>query len=152
LQIPIKFTTVVDEFVAHNGLKMTYSKTPLGKEFFVRSHDLLFEQGLDDVDISMSTWEDVPCFFLAGNTSTVPFDIFAASFYLISRYEEYVPFVQDQHERYPATESLAFKNDFLQKPLVDIWALKFLKSLQEKFPTYEYKTRKFEFMILLINY
>jgi hypothetical protein len=62
LQIPIKFTTVVDEFVAHNGLKMTYSKTPLGKEFFVRSHDLLFEQGLDDVDISMSTWEDVPCF------------------------------------------------------------------------------------------
>ena len=146
LQIPITFTTVVDEFVAHNGLKMTYSKTPLGKEFFVKSHDLLFEQGLDDVEITMSTWDDVPCFFSAGKMSTVPFDIFAASFYLVSRYEEYVPFVQDQHERYPATESLAFKNDFLQKPLVDIWALKFLKSLQEKFPTYEYKTRTFEFI------
>jgi peptidoglycan/xylan/chitin deacetylase (PgdA/CDA1 family) len=144
--VPIKFTTVVDEFVAHNGLKMTYSKAPLGKEFFVKSHDLLFEQGLDDVEIAMSTWDDIPCFFSAGKVSTIPFDIFAASFYLISRYEEYLPFVQDQYERYPASESLAFKNNFLQKPLVDIWAYKFLKSLQEKFPDYEYKTREFEFI------
>jgi len=146
LQIPVSFTTTVDEFVAHNGPKMTYSKAPLGKEFFVRSHDLLFEQGVNDIDINMSNWDDVPCFFNVGKTSTIPFDIFAASFYLISRYEEYLPFVQDENERFPVSESLAFKYKFLEKPLVDIWAFKFLEYLKEKFPKYDYKSRKFKFI------
>jgi len=146
LQIPISFTTTVDEFVAHNGPKMTYSKSPLGKEFFVRSHDLLFEQGVNDIEINMSKWDTIPCFFPTGKIATIPFDIFAASFYLLSRYEEYLPFVQDAYERFPADESLAFKNKFLDKPIIDIWAYKFLEYLKEKFPNYEYTQRKFEFI------
>ncbi len=146
LNIPVKFTTLVDEFVAHNGLKMTYSKAPLGKEFFVKSHDLLFNQGLDDIDVTVSTWDDVPCFFLTSKNSPIPYDIFAASFYLITRYEEYLPYVQDIHERFPATESLAFKNNFLEKPVVDIWAKKFLEILKVKFPDFEYKKKEFEFI------
>ena len=144
LQIPISFTTRVDEFVAYNGPKITYSKGPLGSEFFIRSHDLLFEQGINDIDITIMKWDETPCFFPTGETSSIPFDIFAASFYLISRYEEYLPHVQDFHERFPANESLAFKNGFLEKPVIDIWAFKFLELLKVKFPDYEYTTRKFE--------
>ncbi len=143
LQIPVTFSTKVDEFVAHNGPKITYSKNPLGSEFFIRSHDLLFDQGINDIDINISNWEDVPCFFPAGEVSSIPFDIFAASFYLISRYEEYLPHVQDIHERFPADESLAFKNGFLEKPVVDIWAYKFLELLKEKFPLYNYSKRDY---------
>ncbi|UMB55263.1 polysaccharide deacetylase family protein [Lutibacter sp. A64] len=144
LQIPVVFTTKVDEFVAHNGPKITYCKSPLGSEFFIRSHDLLFEQGINDIDINILNWDDVPCFFPAGEASSIPFDIFAASFYLISRYEEYLPHVQDIHERFPVEESIAFKNNFLEQPLVDIWAYKFLELLKEKFPTYNYKKRTFK--------
>jgi len=143
LQIQVTFTTKVGEFVAHNGPKITYSKTPLGSEFFIRSHDLLFDQGINDIDIHISQWEDVPCFFAAGETSSIPFDIFAAGFYLISRYEEYLPHVQDVHERYPAEESIAFKNGFIEKPVIDIWAYKFLELLKEKFPNYAYTNREF---------
>lgn len=144
LQIQVNFTTKVDEFVAYNGPKITYSKLPLGAEFFIRSHELLFDQGINDVEITVLKWDDTPCFFPAGESSSIPFDIFAASFYLISRYEEYLPHVQDYHERFPVTESLAYKNGFLEKPVVDIWAFKFLELLKEKFPNYEYKTREFE--------
>ena len=144
LQIPVVFSTKVDEFVAHNGPKITYSKSPLGSEFFIRSHDLLFDQGINDIDINILNWDAVPCFFPAGEASSIPFDIFAASFYLISRYEEYLPHVQDIHERFPVDESLAFKNNFLEKPLVDIWAYKFLEILKERFPTYNYKKRNFK--------
>ena len=63
LNIPVSFTTKVEEFVAHNGCKLTYSKVPLGGEFFIRSHDLLFEQGINDIEISVHEWEEVPCFF-----------------------------------------------------------------------------------------
>lgn len=61
LLIQIKFTTKIDDFVAHNGPKITYTKTPLGNEFFIRSHELLFEQGISDIDINVMPWDDVPC-------------------------------------------------------------------------------------------
>ncbi|MBI9040606.1 polysaccharide deacetylase family protein [Lutibacter sp.] len=143
LQIPVSFTTKVEEFVVHSGPKITYSKSPLGSEFFIRSHDILFEQGINDIDIKVLTWDTIPCFFPAGEFSSIPYDIFAASFYLISRYEEYLPHVRDIHERFPSNESLAFENGFLEKPVVDIWAFKFLELLKEKFPNYTYKERSF---------
>ena len=146
LLIPVDFTTKVEEFVAHNGPKMSYAKTALGNEFFVRSNQLLFEQGVNDIEINIQQWDAVPCFFNAGAKSTIPFDIFAASFYLISRYEEYLPHVKDIHQRYTADESLAFKNKFLEKPVVDIWAYKLLNHLQEKFPNYKYQTRAYQFI------
>ena len=146
LKIPVTLTTKVNEFVAHNGPKITYSKSPLGAEFFIRSHDLLFEQGINDIDIKIYHWDDVPCFFPIKETSTIPFDIFAASFYLISRYEEYLPYVQDVHERFSAFESLAYKNGFLEKPVVDIWAFKFLELLKIKFPNYNYVNREFKLL------
>jgi len=149
LQIPITFTTRVDEFVAHNGPKITYSRSPLGSEFFIHSADLLFDQGINDIDIHVSNWDDVPCFFYAGEISSIPFDIFAASFYLISRYEEYLPHMQDNHERFPAEESLAFKNGFIEKPVIDIWAFKFLELLKDKFPNYKYTNRKFNLISVI---
>jgi hypothetical protein len=140
----VTFTTQVGEFVAHNGPKMSYTKAPLGSEFFVRSNEILFDQGINDIDITISDWNGVPCFFSAGEVSSIPYDIFAASFYLISRYEEYLPHVQDEHERFPVTESIAYKNGFLEKPLVDIWTLRFLEVLKEKFSTYSFGKKEFK--------
>jgi len=146
LLIPVKFTTTIEEFIAHNGLKMTYSKAPLGKEFFIRSNELLFDQGVNDLEINIFKHEEVPCFFNAGSKSVLPFDVFAASFFLLSRYEEYLPHVRDIHERFTAEQSLAFKYRFLEKPVIDIWAYKLLEKLQEKFPDYEYKTRAYTYI------
>lgn len=147
LNSPVSFTTKIEEFVAFNGVKMNYSKTPLGNEFFIRSSDLLFEQGINDIEFSISKWEgDVPCFFTAGKKSSIPYDIFAASFYLMCRYEEYLPHVQDAHERFSVEESMAFQNGFLEKPLVDIWAYKFLEALKEKFPDEEFVPRQFSYI------
>ena len=146
LLIPVSFTTKVEEFVAHNGPKLTYTKTPLGKEFFIKSNPLLFEQGVNDLEVHIQKWEEVPCFFATGIKSAMPFDIFAASFYLISRYEEYLPHVKDSHGRYSAIESLAYKNGFLEKPVVDIWAYKLLAKLKEKFPDYDYQNRSYQYI------
>jgi hypothetical protein len=146
LLIPVSFTTKVEEFVAHNGPKLTYTKAPLGKEFFIKSNPLLFEQGVNDLEINVQKWEEIPCFFATGSKSAIPFDFFAASFYLISRYEEYLPHVKDLHGRYTAPESLAYNNGFLEKPVVDIWAYKLLAKLKEKFPDYEYKNRAYKYL------
>ncbi len=146
LNIDINFTTKVEEFVAFNGAKMSYSKVPLGNEFFIKSHHLLFEQGVNLIDIDIFHWEGIPYFFPAGKKSAIPFDIFASSFYLLSRYEEYLPHVKDDKKRFSAKNSLAYQNGFLEKPLVDIWAYKLLSTLKERFPDYNYKKRKFNFI------
>ena len=75
LNIPIKFTSIVEEFVAHDDLKMSYGKSPLGNEFFIQSHGLLFEQEINDVEINISQWDSSPCFFGTGKKSNLPFDI-----------------------------------------------------------------------------
>ena len=134
LQIDVGFTTKIEDFIKHSGPKITYTKQPLQNEFFVRSHPLLFEQGIRNVDISISQWDDVPCFFQTGERSNIPFDIFAASFYLLSRYEEYFPHVKDLFGRFPFRESLAHDHSFLKRPVVDLWAQKLRILLQERFP------------------
>lgn len=145
LGIEITFTTKVEDFIKHSGPKITYTKQPLQNEFFVRSNDLLFEQGINDIQMNVSDWEGLPCFFNSGERSTIPFDIFSASFYLLSRYEEYLPHVKDMHGRFPPKESLAYQNGFLQQPIVDMWAFKLLEKLKERFPDFDYKKRSYTY-------
>ncbi|MDT0644803.1 polysaccharide deacetylase family protein [Zunongwangia sp. F363] len=144
LGISIKFTTKIEEFIAHEGMKLSYGKQPLGKELFIQKVDLLTEQGFSEVEIKVQPWEDSVCFFSVPEASALPFDIFAASFYLLSRYEEYVPHVKDEAERFPVSESLAYQEGFLSSPVVDKWALKFRKVLEERFPDIEFQPRIFE--------
>ncbi len=58
LGIPIDFTTTIEVFIAHSGLKMSYGPQPLGSEFFIKSNGLLFEQGLSDIEINVQNWGD----------------------------------------------------------------------------------------------
>lgn len=149
LGIEILFTTKVEDFIKHSEAKITYTKQPLQNEFFVRSNDLLFEQGINDLEIIVRDWEGTPCFFSAGERSNIPFDIFSASFYLLSRYEEYLPHVKDNHGRFPAKESIAYRQKFLQLPVVDIWAYKLFEQLKDRFPDLEYKPKKYRFTSVL---
>jgi len=133
LGLEVRFTTKIEEFLMEEGMKFSYTKQALGNELFVKNNDLLFNQGIDYLDINIVQWEEAPCFFQTNFSSEVPCDIFAASFYLISRYEEYLPHVKDTYERFPASESLAFQNNFLDLPVIDIWAYKFREILLKKF-------------------
>lgn len=143
LGLEIKFTSKVEDFIAHDSLKMSYTRQPLSNELFVRSNELLFEQGLSDLDINVQNWENTKGFFAAGERSDLPYDIFAASFYLLSRYEEYLPHVKDDYGRFMAKESLAYKNRFLNQPVIDIWAYKLQAVLKKRFPDFQFTDRKY---------
>jgi len=70
-------------------------------------------------------------------------DIFASSFFMLTRWEEYVNKKRDKYNRFPAKESLAYKEKFLDRPVVNeytemLWnMLKFLGINQKR------KERKF---------
>lgn len=68
------------------------------------------------------------------NNPLVPFDLFSAIFYLVSRYEEYSNFQADAHGRYACEFSFAYKHHVLLKPIVEYWLLAFSELLKGKFP------------------
>lgn len=143
LGISIKFTSKIEEFIAHDGLKLSYGKQALGNELFIQNSGLLQEQGFSEVEIKVQPWGESFCFFPVAENSDLPFDIFSASFFLLSRYEEYLPHVKDENGRFPASESLAEKEGFLKSPVVDIWAFKFRELLQQRYPDIRFKNRQF---------
>lgn len=149
LGIEILCTTKVEDFIKHLGPKITYTKQPLQNEFFIRSNDLLFEQGINDFQFKVHDWDGVPCFFSTGERSTLPYDIFSASFYLVTRYEEYLPHLKDIHGRFLPSESVAYKNGFLQTPVIDIWALKLLEKLKERFPSLQFKKKEYQYISVI---
>ena len=64
LMINFDLTNKVEIFVAHSGPKLSYSNKPLGDEFFIKSHSLLFEQGIIAQKLKLDFWEELPIFFL----------------------------------------------------------------------------------------
>ncbi|MBI5217695.1 MAG: polysaccharide deacetylase family protein [Bacteroidia bacterium] len=111
-----------NEFCNSGLPKLNYSDQPFADELFIKPHPLLFEKGIKPQEISVFEWLGVKAFFKTNEKNEIPFDIFAAGFFLVIRYEEYLPTPRDNHQRFEATESVAYKKDFLQDPVVNQWA------------------------------
>ncbi|MCX6290863.1 MAG: polysaccharide deacetylase family protein [Bacteroidetes bacterium] len=134
------------EFGLSSLPKFNYSEEKIADELFFYSSMLLFEKGIRRQEISVFDWEDTKVFFATHPKYIFPFDPFAASFYLVSRYEEYLPHHRDQHDRFDAKESLAFEKGFLNKPLVNIWVKKIKQVLLEKFPQLKFPQQEYRFV------
>src|SRR5882724_13052760 len=117
---PMLITTDKDKFIRFKGPRLNYSDTDFSEqEFFIKAHSLLFDDTITPQRIECFELNYAKAFFQA--QGDYPFDIFAAAFYLLSRYEEYLPHDKDEYGRYAHTNSLAFKEGFLHLPLVNIW-------------------------------
>lgn len=83
----------------------------------------------------------------ASTPSGLDFDLFAAVFYMISRYEEYLPFESDRHDRFEAGNSLAGQNGFLEMPVADLWIQILAEKLKARFPGLELSPGSFRFLL-----
>jgi hypothetical protein len=66
-------------------------------------------------------------FFSKGNDIELGLDVAGSVFFMLTRYEEAVVGTRDTHNRFPAQASLAYSENFLERPLVDeyveiLWA------------------------------
>lgn len=76
----------------------------------------------------------------------LPIDIFGSAFFMLTRYEEGVSRERDQHDRFPARASVAYREGFLDRPIVDeyvevLWAC--VKHLWPRLRRRERKAGKF---------
>ncbi|MBH2004934.1 MAG: hypothetical protein I8H66_09620 [Sphingobacteriia bacterium] len=119
-------TDSMETLLAYNGPKMNYS-VQQSNEMVLRivPHGLLAEEGIGPQQIECFEWQGLKVFF--PTPGDLPFDFLAASFYLISRYEEYFPPTKDAFGRYAHENSLAYRENFLHQPLVQLWVQQITK-------------------------
>ncbi len=118
----VRLTTSQEEYINAKLPKINYSRNPIQSGIYIHAVNLLFETDIFQQEFQTTEHEGTLIFFLSGKKSLLPFDPFAASFYLVSRYEEYLPHIADVHGRYPARESLMYKEKVLDRPLVNEYA------------------------------
>ncbi len=128
-----------DDIVVFNSSAVgviNYSNQISEKGIPLKPSSLLFEKDIKNQDIQVYFEGELPMFCDG--------DFFAMIFYMVSRYEEYLPFDADQHERFSASQSLAFKHNFLDKPIVHIWANYLKKIILEQFPFIKFGQNRFK--------
>jgi hypothetical protein len=128
---------------------INYSDQDIKNSFKIDPVEILFENGVERKDIIVTRWNGLPVFFQTTSDSDLPFDIFAASFYLVSRYEEYIDFIPDSHGRFPSSLSLAFKNGFLRIPVIDRWTKELSRMLLKRFNTLTFRRNEYKALITI---
>ncbi|MEJ5994876.1 polysaccharide deacetylase family protein [Pedobacter sp. Du54] len=145
LKCEFEFTSISADFEKSTAPKISYGEKALNDELFFCCSPLLMQHNIGQIEITTTTFGDQEIPFAVKN-GALPFDIFAASFYFISRYEEYLPFQADEHGRYPAERSLQYRLNLLDTPIIDHWALILKNILLKKFPHLTFGKRKFKFI------
>jgi len=147
LRAEFKITVNRDEFISYQGVKFSYCRQPISDELFFQACNLLFERGIANIDLVFGEYDGLPVVFTVfQKESALPFDPFAAGFYLVSRYEEYLPYRKDEYGRFSASESLAYQKNFLHKPVVNIWTLTIGNLLKSRFPGFNFPGTTYKFI------
>ena len=146
LKVSYRLTDQPEELESYNGLRIAYSNERMEGAFHIPVSGLLSETGVKRIDTGTGTLDGRKVLFALPGDGEMQYDVFAGVFYMLSRYEEYLPFTADRHGRFEATGSLASREGFLEIPIVDIW----LKDLRQKiiywFPGQHLGEGKFEFI------
>lgn len=138
-------TDDLELYRSHRTEKINYSAARIhDEEFWICPAGLLQESELRNQDIHCFDWHGLPAFFPTDDD--LGFDVLAATFFLLTRYEEYLEYEPDAYGRFAHWNSLAWKQGFLNRPLVDEWMQEFRKILQTKFPMLRFTAPAFQLL------
>lgn len=138
IPVPYRVTADANELIGHDGPALSYGGTPIHPAIpHVRAVGLLGETGLGGPQPDAFPWHDALGLFRMGDgASALPFDVFSAAFYLITRYEEYGSDHRDEHGRFLPSGSILGRQGFLRQPVVNQYAAHLRRLLEQAFPRF----------------
>ncbi|WP_316844844.1 DUF7033 domain-containing protein [Pedobacter psychrodurus] len=142
LKAEVEFTGNSQYFLQSEHIRISYGDEPLGDELFFKATALLFANKLEEIKLKTVSFGEYQVPFPV-ERSALPFDVFAASFFMISRYEEYLH-QQKTEEEFKPSKSYQYKWRILDKPIVDEWALIIKSVIKKKHPDFKFHEKKFQ--------
>lgn len=140
------FTNRQTEFLKSDLPKINYSFDRLSSGLFLKAHSLLFEKTITGQEITEVEYAGNRLFFPSSDDSFLPFDPFASTFYLLTRYEEYLSETNDEHDRFADSANILVSLKLNNKPIVDQIAYWIAEKISEKFPEFKIRKRTFQFL------
>ena len=150
LGIDLVFSTNPEEYKQSELPKINYSQTNFSSGLFLKAHPILFEKSIDVQKIETIEYQQMQLFFPASTDSFLPFDPFAMTFYLVTRYEEYLSENTDEHDRFTDSENILVRFGLHQKPIVDQMAYWIAEKVTDEYPEFKIRKRTFQ-MITTID-
>jgi hypothetical protein len=136
----------------NNYYQLTVSNHPLAIE--VRCYAAIWQSS--PAEIPFTTWDAIseewetpmgeslptvgvnslpnPVIFQSEDGYTIDYDIFGMAFWILTRVEEIDSQELDNHQRFPATASHAYKHGYLDRPIVDEWFFILRQVVQRLWP------------------
>ncbi len=78
----------------------------------------------------------------AGDEIRLKLDLFGSAFFMLTRYEELAARQADNHDRFPATASLAYQDGFLLRPIVNEYLEVLWEAINKLWPALQRKSRE----------
>jgi hypothetical protein len=144
LGVPVNLTINAEEFKQYEGPQINYSNKTL-PGINIQPDPILFEQNIRNFKPGVGQHNGIPVLFPTAQASALPFDPFAAAFFMITRYEEYLPHPTDRFGRFLAKNAIAWENGFLEIPVVDHWALALQQLIKTNYPAYPFPQRTYQY-------
>ena len=136
------------EFLKDNAAtKIVYSKDNIGNCLYFFSADLLFENDVKELTITVDKINDITVLFKHDENDALGFDVFAAIFYLLSRYEEYLNKPTDKFGNFDFKNSILYQQNCLHTPGVEQWINMLKEALIQKFPSLQFKKTEPQFAL-----
>jgi hypothetical protein len=149
--VRVRFTNDAHEYRSWNGAKISYGDKSLYQgDCFFEASSLLFEENISAVKpVIRKQGDEIILFPVASIDSVISYDMFAAAFYLVTRYEEYFPFTRDRFERFELRSSIFSNTDLIELPLVNIWTEQIIKIIRKTFPELQTTNQSFKTTITI---
>ncbi|MEY4876928.1 MAG: hypothetical protein RL708_2077 [Bacteroidota bacterium] len=135
LGISFETTTNISAFNNYSGAKFSYGVKSIATELHFEAIPLLFEKNIDNKFYQNKTIDEA---FAINDKAHFGIDIFAASFFLLSRYEEY------NQPNFNYAQSILHRSKLLQHPVVNEWTMELKKVLQLHFLNLQFIENKFK--------
>jgi len=141
LKTEVEFTGNALYFRQSEHVKISYGEQPLGDEIFFKSTSILFSNKVEELKIKTTSFGEYLAPFPVQN-SAMPFDVFAASFFMVTRYEEYVQQKNNTVDFKP-NQSFQHKWKVLDRPIIDEWAMIIKNIIRKKHPQFKFNDKAF---------
>ena len=147
LHTEFNITTDEEYFLQYGDAKFCYGPRRLGDSLHIKSSKLLFQTSIEEQQPRPfqrdGQWMLFPVY---GQELDLPFDLLAATFYMVSRYEEYLPHREDEHGRFVTSEHLSYIAGFKDEPVVDQWACLLKALIEARYPEFHFPSRSYRFV------
>lgn len=143
LNVQVVITSDKKVFKAAEGVKINYSNQPFESCVQIIPSGFLAQNKIKPVFPGITDGAYSKAIFPVEGGSDFNYDPFSAVFYMVSRYEEYLPHETDQHDRFNPEKSFSYQHNFYAKPMAHYWAEEIKDKIGGKFPSFIFPEKNF---------